>query len=46
MNENMKYQKGFTAVEIGIVILIIGLLAAGVLKGVQLLENSRIAGSI
>lgn len=40
------YEKGFTLVEIAIVILIIAVLSVGVLKGRELIENSRIAASV
>lgn len=35
-------QKGFTLVEIAIVLVIIGLLLGGVLKGQEMIENSRV----
>ena len=35
-------QAGFTLVEIAIVLVIVGLLLAGVLKGQELIENSRV----
>ncbi len=38
----MKNQKGFTLVEMAIVLVIIGLLLGGVLKGQELIENSKI----
>lgn len=38
----MKNQKGFTLVEMAIVLVIIGLLLGGVLKGQELIESSRI----
>lgn len=38
----MKHQKGFTLVEMAIVLVIIGLLLGGVLKGQELIDNSRI----
>ncbi|OYY22119.1 MAG: prepilin-type cleavage/methylation domain-containing protein, partial [Thiotrichales bacterium 35-46-9] len=38
----MKQQKGFTLVEMAIVLVIIGLLLGGVLKGQELIDNSRI----
>ena len=38
----VKKQGGFTLVEIAIVLVIVGLLLAGVLKGQELIENSRI----
>ena len=37
-------QKGFTLVEIAIVLVIIGLLLGGVLKGQELIVNSKIKG--
>jgi prepilin-type N-terminal cleavage/methylation domain-containing protein len=37
----LKNQKGFTLVEIAIVLVIIGLLLGGVLKGQQLIENTK-----
>ena len=37
-----KKQKGFTLVEIAIVLVIIGLLLGGVLKGQELIENSKV----
>jgi prepilin-type N-terminal cleavage/methylation domain-containing protein len=40
--KQMKNQKGFTLVEIAIVLVIIGLLLGGVLKGQQLIENAKI----
>jgi prepilin-type N-terminal cleavage/methylation domain-containing protein len=38
----VKKQSGFTLVEIAIVLVIIGLLLAGVLKGQELIESSRV----
>ena len=35
-------QSGFTLVEIAIVLVIIGLLLGGVLKGQELIENGRV----
>jgi prepilin-type N-terminal cleavage/methylation domain-containing protein len=40
--KTLKKQGGFTLVEIAIVLVIVGLLLAGVLKGQELIENSRI----
>ena len=40
--KTVKKQGGFTLVEIAIVLVIVGLLLAGVLKGQELIENSRI----
>ena len=37
-----KKQGGFTLVEIAIVLVIVGLLLAGVLKGQELIENGKI----
>lgn len=37
-----KSQSGFTLVEIAIVLVIIGLLLGGVLKGTELIENSKV----
>lgn len=39
---SMKTQSGFTLVEIAVVLVIIGLLLGGILKGQELIENSRI----
>lgn len=41
MNYRKKSQSGFTLVEIAIVLVIIGLLLGGVLKGQEMIENSR-----
>jgi len=41
--KSFKKQAGFTLVEIAIVLVIVGLLLAGVLKGQELIENSRIS---
>ena len=41
--KTLKKQGGFTLVEIAIVLVIVGLLLAGVLKGQELIENSRIS---
>lgn len=40
--KTLKKQGGFTLVEIAIVLVIVGLLLAGVLKGQELIESSRI----
>lgn len=41
-----KGQQGFTLVELAIVMIIIGLLIAGVLKGQQLISNARVTATI
>ena len=38
----MRYQKGFTLVELSVVLLIIGLLAGGILLGQQLMRTSEL----
>lgn len=43
---SVQRQSGFTLVEIAIVLVIIGLLLGGVLKGTELIENSKIKRSI
>lgn len=40
--QNIQKQKGFTLVEIAIVLVIIGLLLGGVLKGQELIENAKL----
>ncbi len=42
----IKNQRGFTLVELSIVMIIIGLLIGGVLKGQQLIENSKINATL
>jgi prepilin-type N-terminal cleavage/methylation domain-containing protein len=42
----MKNQKGFTLVELAIVMIIIGLLLGGVLKGAEMIENARVTSTI
>jgi len=39
---NTNIQSGFTLVEIAIVLVIVGLLLGGVLKGTELIENSKV----
>lgn len=39
-------QKGFTLVELAIVMIIIGLLIGGVLKGQQLIENAKVTSTV
>ena len=41
-NHNLQTNKGFTLVELAIVIVIIGLLVGGVLQGQELIKQSRI----
>lgn len=42
MSMNYSSQKGFTLVEIAVVLVIIGLLLGAILQGTELIENSRI----
>jgi len=39
-------QKGFTLVELAVVMIIIGLLIGGILKGQELITNARITSTI
>jgi prepilin-type N-terminal cleavage/methylation domain-containing protein len=39
-------QNGFTLVELAIVLMIIGLLIGGVLRGQELMDNARVSGTI
>ena len=41
-----KRQQGFTLIEIAIVLVIIGLLLGGVLKGQELIQNARVRNII
>ncbi len=41
-NSNSKPQRGFTLVEIAIVLVIIGLLLGGILKGQELINNAKV----
>lgn len=42
----LRQQSGFTLVEIAIVLVIIGLLLGGILKGQELIENSRVTNAV
>lgn len=44
--KKMNNQKGFTLVEIAIVLVIIGLLLGGVLKGQEMIENGKVKRAI
>jgi prepilin-type N-terminal cleavage/methylation domain-containing protein len=44
--KQLKNQKGFTLVEIAIVLVIIGLLLGGVLKGQQMIENAKLKATV
>lgn len=43
---NTKNQRGFTIVELAVVITIVGILIAGILKGQEMIVNSRISATI
>jgi len=43
---NRKYSKGFTLIEIAIVLVIIGLLLGGILKGQELITSARVRNLI
>src|ERR1700732_4041122 len=44
--KHMRAQAGFTLVELAIVMIIIGLLIAGVLKGQALINNARVTSTV
>jgi prepilin-type N-terminal cleavage/methylation domain-containing protein len=44
--KNLQRQKGFTLVELAIVLTIIGLLIGGILKGQQLIANARVTAQM
>lgn len=44
--KHLETQKGFTLVELAIVMTIIGLLIGGILKGQELMENARLTATI
>ena len=44
--KSIRTQKGFTLVELAIVMTIIGLLIGGILKGQELMENARVTSTV
>ncbi|MCV6590745.1 MAG: prepilin-type N-terminal cleavage/methylation domain-containing protein, partial [Marinobacterium sp.] len=46
MSGTLKSQRGFTLVEIAIVMVIIGLLLGGALKGQEMIQNARVKNLI
>ena len=44
--KRLNSQKGFTLVELAIVMTIIGLLIGGILKGQELMENARVTSTV
>ena len=46
VQKNMRAQAGFTLVELAIVMIIIGLLIAGVLKGQALIGNAKVTAQV
>src|ERR1700722_13648053 len=44
--KRLQQQKGFTLVELAIVLTIIGLLIGGILKGQQLITNARVTAQM
>lgn len=46
MTKRLQTEKGFTLVELAIVLVIVGLLIAGILKGQELITNSQITSTI
>ena len=46
MKKRARSQEGFTLIEIAIVLVIIGLILGGVLKGQELIENSKVKNAV
>ncbi len=46
MVKHMQDQKGFTLVELAVVMIIIGLLLAGILKGQEMIANARVSATV
>ena len=46
VQKHMRAQAGFTLVELAIVMIIIGLLIAGVLKGQALIGNAKVTAQV
>ncbi|MEC7577192.1 MAG: prepilin-type N-terminal cleavage/methylation domain-containing protein, partial [Pseudomonadota bacterium] len=43
---NIRSEKGFTLVELAVVMIIIGLLIGGVLKGQELIKSAKVTSTI
>ena len=46
LNETIRKEDGFTLVELAVVMIIIGLLIGGILKGQELITNARVTSTI